>query len=37
MNNVPDNFGIKTEELMLAGKDKIEDYEKLINVIQKDN
>lgn len=37
MGNVPENFDMQVEDLMAAEKDKIEDYEKLIQVIQKDN
>lgn len=37
MGNVPENFDMQVDDLMAAEKDKIEDYEKLIQVIQKDN
>ena len=37
MNNVPDNFGIDIESIKLRDKDKVEDYKKLIQVLQNDN
>jgi hypothetical protein len=37
MVNVPDNFGIKVDEIKLHDKEKIEDYIKLIKVLQDDN
>jgi hypothetical protein len=37
MFNVPDNFGIKIDEIKLHDKEKIEDYIKLIKVLQDDN
>ena len=37
MVNVPDNFGIKVDEIKLNDKEKIEDYIKLIKVLQDDN
>lgn len=37
MANVPDNFGIKVEMIKLHDKERIEDYKKLIKVLQDDN
>jgi hypothetical protein len=34
---VPDNFGIKRDEVMLQDKNKIDDYKKLVRVLQEDN
>ena len=37
MTNVPDNFGIKVDQIKLHDKEKIEDYKKLIKILQDDN
>jgi hypothetical protein len=37
MANVPDNYGIKRDEIKLYDKEKIEDFKKLIKVLQDDN
>lgn len=37
MANVPDNYGIKLDQIKLHDKDKIEDFKKLIKVLQDDN
>lgn len=37
MANVPDNFGMQIDQVKLHDKDKIEDYRKLIKVLQDDN
>ena len=37
MANVPDNYGIKLETIKLYDKERIEDYKKLIKVLQDDN
>lgn len=37
MANVPDNYGIKRDEIKLYDKEKIEDFKKLIKVLQEDN
>lgn len=37
MAQVPQNFGIKIENIKLLNKEKIEDYRKLIKVLQEDN
>ncbi len=33
MANVPDNYGIKLDQIKLHDKDKIEDFKKLIKVL----
>lgn len=35
--NVPDNFGFDIENIKIHNKDKIEDFKKLIKVLQDDN
>ena len=35
--NVPDNFGVQVENIKLHNKEKIEDFKKLIKVLQDDN
>lgn len=37
MANVPDNYGIPLETIKLHDKERIEDYKKLIKVLQDDN
>mmetsp|Transcript_33204 Transcript_33204/g.41084 ORF Transcript_33204/g.41084 Transcript_33204/m.41084 type:complete len:130 (-) Transcript_33204:570-959(-) len=37
MANVPDNYGIPLETIKLYDKERIEDYKKLIKVLQDDN
>lgn len=37
MANVPDNFGMQIDQVKLHDKDKIEDFKKLIKVLQDDN
>ncbi len=37
MANVPDNYGIELETIKLYDKERIEDYKKLIKVLQDDN
>jgi hypothetical protein len=37
MAQVPPNFGIKIDNIKLLNRDKIEDYRKLIKVLQEDN
>lgn len=37
MAEVPANFGIKIENIKLLNKEKIEDYRKLVKVLQEDN
>lgn len=37
MCDCPDNFGIKHEEIKLLNREKIEDFRKLIKVLQEDN
>ena len=37
MANVPDNFGVNLEAIKLHDKERIEDYKKLIKVLQNDN
>jgi hypothetical protein len=37
MANVPDNYGIKLDQIKLHDKDKIDDFKKLIKVLQDDN
>ncbi len=37
MANVPTNYGINTEQIKLHEREKIEDYKKLIKVLQDDN
>ena len=36
MAQVPDNYGIKLEEIKLHNKEKIEDFRKLIKILQDD-
>ena len=35
--NVPENFGIQLEQIKLHDREKIDDYKKLIRVLQEDN
>jgi hypothetical protein len=37
MANVPDNYGIKLDQIKLHDKEKIDDFKKLIKVLQNDN
>jgi len=37
MAGVPDNYGIDKEKIKLLNKEKIEDFRKLIKVLQEDN
>ena len=37
MANVPDNYGISLETIKLYDKERIEDYKRLIKVLQTDN
>lgn len=37
MANVPDNYGIKLDQIKLHDKEKIDDFKKLIKVLQEDN
>lgn len=37
MANVPKNYGINLEQIKLHDRDKIDDYKKLIRVLQEDN
>lgn len=37
MANVPDNYGIKLDQIKLHDKEKIDDFKKLIKVLQDDN
>ena len=37
MANVPDNYGIKLDQIKLHDKEKIDDFKKLIKVLQSDN
>ena len=37
MANVPDNYGINLEQVKLHDKEKIDDFKKLIKVLQDDN
>ena len=37
MANVPDNYGINLAEIKLYDKERIQDYKKLIKVLQDDN
>ena len=37
MNDVPDNYGLDINAIKLRDKDKVEDYKKLIQVLQHDN
>lgn len=37
MANVPDNYGIPLETIKLYDKERIEDFKKLIKVLQDDN
>lgn len=37
MQGVPANFGIDREKVKLLDRDKIDDYKKLIRVLQEDN
>ena len=37
MNNVPDNYGLDISSIKLRDKEKVEDYKKLIQVLQHDN
>jgi hypothetical protein len=36
-NAVPDNFGIDRENVRLLNRDKIDDYKKLVRILQEDN
>ena len=37
MANVPENFGVDLEQIKLLNIEKIDDYKKLIRVLQEDN
>lgn len=37
MANVPNNYGIDREKVKLMDRDKIDDFKKLIRVLQEDN
>ena len=37
LSAVPDNFGIDREKVILLNKEKIDDYKKLVRILQEDN
>ena len=37
MSAVPDNFGIDREKVRLMDREKIDDYKKLVRILQEDN
>lgn len=37
LSSVPDNFGIDRERVRLMDREKIDDYKKLVRILQEDN